>query len=236
MHKPLWAHGLAPGADGAATSWGSGGWGSSLLGHCSCFHMEQTWWPAPTLQGLGHGSPMSPASTRLLWASFSCAENQFPFSKASLGKRLQSEGRFVVKWGKASARLVSSHLIILSHPTPSHPIAPHIPSHPTLSHPTLSHPTPSHLILPYPIPISSGHPCQSSPDGAPLASGAGPLVVEATWSVSLSRMYVSENRNPISKIRRRFIMEFVNFRKELYSQILQTTQGEVILSKTLEIF
>lgn len=31
-------------------------------------------------------------------------------------------------------------------------------------------------------------------------------------------------------------MEFVNFRKELYSQILQTTQGEVILYKTLEIF
>lgn len=31
-------------------------------------------------------------------------------------------------------------------------------------------------------------------------------------------------------------MAFVNFRKELYSQILQTTQGEVILSKTLEIF
>jgi len=61
-------------------------------------------------------------------------------------------------------------------------------------------------------------------------------VVEATWSIFLSRMYVSENRNPISKIRRRFIMEFVNFRKELYSQILQTTQGEVILSKTLEIF
>lgn len=31
-------------------------------------------------------------------------------------------------------------------------------------------------------------------------------------------------------------MVFVNFRKELYSQILQTTQREVILSKTLEIF
>lgn len=140
---------------------------------------------------------------------------------------------------KCSSGLISSHNFIPSHPIPSHsthPIPPHIPSHPTLSHPTLSHPTPSHPILPYPIPISSGHLCQSSPDGAPLASGAGPLVVEATWSVSLSRMYVSENRNPISKIRRRFIMEFVNFRKELYSQILQTTQGEVILSKTLEIF
>lgn len=61
-------------------------------------------------------------------------------------------------------------------------------------------------------------------------------MVEATWSIFLSRMYVSENRNQISKIRRRFIMEFVNFRKGLYSQILQTTQGEVILSKTLEIF
>lgn len=44
------------------------------------------------------------------------------------------------------------------------------------------------------------------------------------------------NRNPIGEIRGRFIMEFVNFRKALYSQILQTTQGEVILSKTLEIF
>lgn len=31
-------------------------------------------------------------------------------------------------------------------------------------------------------------------------------------------------------------MAFVNFRKEPYHQILQTTQGEVILSKTLEIF
>lgn len=31
-------------------------------------------------------------------------------------------------------------------------------------------------------------------------------------------------------------MEFVNFRRELYSQFLQTTQGEVTLSKTLEIF
>lgn len=40
MHKPSWAHGLAPGADGAATSWGSGGWGSSLLGHCSYSHEE----------------------------------------------------------------------------------------------------------------------------------------------------------------------------------------------------
>lgn len=74
------------------------------------------------------------------------------------------------------------------------------------------------------------------PGSAPLASGADPLVVEALWSISLSRVDVGENRNLISKIRRRFIMEFVNFRKKLYSQILQTTQGEVILSKTLEIF
>lgn len=31
-------------------------------------------------------------------------------------------------------------------------------------------------------------------------------------------------------------MEFMNFGNEVYSQIFQTTQGEVTLSKTLEIF
>lgn len=104
---------------------------------------------------------MSPASTRLLWASFSCAESQFPFSKASLGKRSKSEGRFVVKWGKASARLVSSHLIILSHPTPSHPI-PLTPSHP-ISRPILPYPIP-----PYPVPL---HPIPSYPTPSPSPQG-----------------------------------------------------------------
>lgn len=136
---------------------------------------------------------------------------------------------------------ISSHLTS-SHPIPSHRISPHLTlSCLTLSCLTPSRLTPSHVIPSHPIPFqpTPSHLLQASmpatPGRAPLAA-ADPLVVEVLWSIFLSRMCVSENRNLISKIRRRFIMEFVNFRRELYSQFLQTTQGEVIFSKTLEIF
>lgn len=140
-----------------------------------------------------------------------------------------------------TSHLISSHLTS-SHPIPSHRISPHLTlSCLTLSCLTPSRLTPSHVIPSHPIPFqpTPSHLLQASmpatPGRAPLAA-ADPLVVEVLWSIFLSRMCVSENRNLISKIRRRFIMEFVNFRRELYSQFLQTTQGEVIFSKTLEIF
>lgn len=173
------------------------------------------------------------------WVSGQLCQVWVPFPKVSWGKRLKCEGRFVAKRGKASDVITSPHLTpspsIQFHPipicpTPSCPIPP-TPSYPVVLHPIPSHLTPSHLTPSHPI--SSRHPCQ--PPLEELAA-ADPWMVEVLWSIFLSRMCAGENRNLISKIRRRFIMEFVNFRRELYSQFLQTTQGEVTLSKTLEIF
>lgn len=95
-------------------------------------------------------------NTRLLWASFSSTESQLHSSKAPRGKRLELEGRFVVKWGKANALVWSGVVWSPSHLDPCHNFIPshHTPSHPSnllTLFPIILHPSCS--ILPCPIPL-----------------------------------------------------------------------------------
>lgn len=73
---------FSPGADGAATSQGSGGQTSSLPGPLQLILGRAELVTCSSPPGLGCGSPVSPVSTRLLWASFSSTESHLHSSKA----------------------------------------------------------------------------------------------------------------------------------------------------------